>query len=249
MKLIHKFKSTNFNSRKNGKILFIIIHYTALKNHREAISYLCNTKNKVSSHYLISQDGDIYNLVDEKKRAWHAGLSFWQGYEDLNSSSIGIELDFSKNKNNNEYSKKMIKSLISLLSSLKEKYHIKNSNILGHSDVAPFRKKDPGPKFPWQILIRNNLAINPNDKNPFKIQNVKKWLIYNKINTNKKIIIFILSCIGYDTFNIKDNNYLISKIIIAYQTRFIKSNITGKADDVTVNILIKHFLNYLLTKN
>ena len=94
MKLIHKFKSPNFDKRASSKILFIIIHYTALKNYREAISYLSDPKNKVSSHYLISQTGAIFNLVSSKNRAWHAGISYWDGITDLNSTSIGIELDF-----------------------------------------------------------------------------------------------------------------------------------------------------------
>ena len=115
MKLIHKFKSPNFDKRKNSKILFIIILYTALKNYREAISYLSDPKNKVSSHYLISQTGAIFNLVSEKNRAWHAGISYWDGITDLNSTSIGIELDFSNYKKNKNYSKKMINSLVKLL--------------------------------------------------------------------------------------------------------------------------------------
>ena len=121
MKLIHKYKSPNFNKRKSDNIIFIIIHYTAIKYCKDAISHLCDKKNKVSTHFVISQEGKIFNLVDESKRAWHAGLSFWDGYRDINSLSIGIELDFSNNKINNSFSKDMISSLIVLLKKLKKK--------------------------------------------------------------------------------------------------------------------------------
>ena len=103
MKYIHKFKSLNFNKRKSKEIKFIIIHYTALKSISESIKYLCEKNNKVSSHYIISKKGEIYNLVSEKKRAWHAGASYWNGLKDINSSSIGIELDYLPDEINTEY--------------------------------------------------------------------------------------------------------------------------------------------------
>ena len=101
MKLIHKFKSPNINIRESKKIKYLIIHYTALKDCSESLKYLCNRSKKVSSHYLISQQGDIYNLVSEKMRAWHAGISYWKSETDINSASIGIELDYSPNHTNN----------------------------------------------------------------------------------------------------------------------------------------------------
>ena len=248
MKLIHKYKSPNFNKRKKDKILFIIIHYTALKNYEEAITYLCNPKNKVSSHYLISQKGKIFNLVDEKKRAWHAGISFWNGHRDLNSLSIGIELDFSENKINNHYSKHMISSLIVLLKKLKKKYNIDKKNILGHSDIAPFRKKDPGGKFPWYELQKLNIVFNPNQKNKYKNNIIINWFYKNKINSNNKIALFILAIIGYNTFEFNHNSHSLSKLILVYQNHFMQFNKTGKIDNKTLNFMINHFLNKTLTK-
>ena len=93
MKLIHKFKSLNFDKRNNKKISYIILHYTALPSIDESINFLCKAENKVSCHYIISQSGKIYNLVDEKKRAWHSGQSYWLEEKDLNSASIGITTD------------------------------------------------------------------------------------------------------------------------------------------------------------
>merc|ERR1711991_427801 len=108
----------------------IIIHYTALKNTSEAISYLCNKEKKVSSHYLISQNGKIYKLVDDKYRAWHAGKAFWQDVTDINSISIGIELDYSPSGKNNKYTYKMIFSLKKLIQEIQKKYDIGKNNIL-----------------------------------------------------------------------------------------------------------------------
>ena len=130
MKYITKYKSPNYNSRNKSKIQLIIIHYTALSNSKEAISYLCTKENKVSAHYLISQDGEIYYLVNERFRAWHAGQSYWQDIVDINSFSIGIELDYNPNGKNNKFSSKMISSLIKLILKIKNKYKINKKKYL-----------------------------------------------------------------------------------------------------------------------
>ena len=126
MKLIHKFKSLNFDSRIGKKVSYIILHYTALPSIDESISFLCKAENKVSCHYIISQSGKIYNLVNEKKRAWHAGKSYWLEEKDLNSISIGIELDFSPNHNNNKLQVCNSMKLISLISELLKLTFCKN---------------------------------------------------------------------------------------------------------------------------
>jgi len=159
MKLIHKFKSPNFNQRKSNKINLIVIHYTALKSISESIKYLSSKKNKVSSHYVISRNGEIYNLVSEKNRAWHAGESYWQGNFDINSFSIGIELDYSPLEKNDIFGSSLTYSLIKLLKKLIKKHKITPENILGHSDVAPYRKIDPGQKFPWNLLEHYNISF------------------------------------------------------------------------------------------
>ena len=122
MKFINKYKSVNFNLRKKGhKIKYIILHYTAIKSDYKAIQHLIYKKNKVSSHFLVNKKGKIFSLVDLKKRAWHAGQSFWKGDRDINSSSIGIELDNTGHYINFErYTKNQIDSLIKLLNFLKK---------------------------------------------------------------------------------------------------------------------------------
>ena len=171
MKLIHNFKSPNFDDRKSNNIEIIVIHYTALSSISNSLKYLCSKKNKVSSHYIISQEGKIYSLVSEKKRAWHAGQSYWRGNTDINSISIGIELDFSPSDINNKFTLKLNSALIFLLTKLLKKYRISNENILGHSDIAPYRKIDPGKYFPWQMLENKKLSYRPQLLNRSDIKN------------------------------------------------------------------------------
>ncbi len=250
MKLIHKFKSPNFNERKSNKINLIIIHYTALKSISESIKFLCDKKNKVSSHYVISASGNIYNLVPEKKRAWHAGQSNWKGKIDINSNSIGIELDYSPNNINIKFPKRQIFSLIQLLKKLIKKYNINNQNILGHSDVAPYRKIDPGKYFPWYLLEEKRLSFEIKlikDKNIIK-NLINKWLIKNKFNSKKKIILFMLSYIGYDISLSINNNLYFNQLILIYSSRFryYKNYYYNKKK--IFNVIELHFINVLLTK-
>jgi len=251
MKLIHNFKSPNFNDRKSNKIEIIVIHYTALNSISDSLKYLCSKKNKVSSHYLISQSGKIFNLVSEKKRAWHAGQSFWRGNTDINSVSIGIELDYSPSQKNNKFSLRLNSALISLLRKLLSKYKIKTENILGHSDIAPYRKIDPGKHFQWQTLENKQLS--------YKVQFVKrsdidkklinKWFDKNKFNSIRKKILFMLNFIGYDVSLASKNKIYFNQLIDAYSNHYkiYKNHYYNKKK--IFNVIELHFLNIVLTKN
>ena len=248
MKYITEYKSPNYNSRNNSKIKLIIIHYTALKNTSEAILFLSKKEKKVSSHYLISQDGDVYYLVNEKFRAWHAGVAFWQDNTDINSISIGIELDYSPYGMNNKFSFKMMSSLKRLIIKIQKKYKISKKNILAHSDVSPYRKKDPGKYFPWRTLSTSNIIFNLKKikKSDFKI--MEEWFYKNNFKSKKKIIIFSLALIGYDTRDVfcKPNKY--NKLILAYKTRHM-NHIENMKNKSIYFILIQHLYKFLLTKN
>ena len=150
--IYNKFKSGNYDQRKCD-ISLIIIHFTETKTFNEALNLLTSLDRKVSSHYLIDKSGDIFNLVDLDKRAWHAGESMWGNYDDINSRSIGIEIVNSGEVIKEDYTNKQINSLSVLLNSLLKDYNIEN--ILGHSDIAPTRKIDPGVHFPWQKIYQN----------------------------------------------------------------------------------------------
>ena len=248
MKYITKYKSPNYNSRRNSKIQLIIIHYTALKNILDAVSYLCKKEKKVSSHYLISQNGRVYNLVEDKFRAWHAGESYWQEITDINSISIGIELDYSTSGKNNKFPSKMINSLKKLILKLQKNYQINKNAILAHSDIAPFRKKDPGKNFPWQSLSSSKLILNLKKLKKIELKIMEKWFNKHNLKSKKQKIILALSLIGYDTREVYKNNKLYNKLIKAYRIRYLNSKDIIKNKSI-YDTLIKHLFNFLLTKN
>ena len=248
MKYITKYRSPNYNSRNNSKIKLIIIHYTALKDYKYAISYLCSKEKKVSAHYLISQDGLVYALVEDKFRAWHAGQAYWQGITDINSISIGIELDYNPYGKNNKFTYKMLSSLKILLLKIKKKYKINKNNILAHSDVAPFRKKDPGEHFPWTSLSSSKLILNFKKIKKNEIIVLEKWFKNYKIKSKKNIIIISLSLLGYDTRQIHKNTKLYNKLIRAYRIRYI-NKIDYAKKNIIYETVLKHLFKKLLTKN
>jgi Negative regulator of beta-lactamase expression len=221
--------SINFDLKKRNKksIKFIIIHYTGMKNESDAIKRLCDSKSKVSSHYFIKNNGDLLNLVPDLYNAWHSGKSSWKKFESLNRYSIGIEINNPGHEfKYKRYSFKQISSLIKLLKVLKKKYKIKKQNILGHSDISPNRKKDPGEKFPWKKLARKKLC-------KWHTLNENKIKIYRnlKSNTNdEKLFLNNLNKIGYSKkFSTR---YRITKInlVKAFQRRYRQSLINGKID-------------------
>ena len=150
--IYNKFKSVNYDQRKFD-ISLIIIHFTETKTFTDALNLLTSKERKVSCHYLIDKSGDIFNLVDLDKRAWHAGDSMWGNYDDINSRSVGIEIVNSGEIITENYTSKQLGSLSDLLIKLLKEYNIEN--ILGHSDIAPIRKIDPGVHFPWQKIYKN----------------------------------------------------------------------------------------------
>ena len=152
---INKIKCLNYEKSNKRSIKYIIIHFTGMKNQKLAIKRLQSKVAKVSSHYIISKNGKIFQLVNDLDIAWHAGKSKWENDINLNSKSLGIEL---VNNGYEEYPYKQIKNLISLIKYLKKKYKIKKKYVLGHSHIAPDRKTDPGPLFPWFLLHKYGLS-------------------------------------------------------------------------------------------
>ncbi len=151
------FASENFEIRpKNTTISSIVIHFTEMDNFLEAIERLTKPLYKVSSHYAIQKDGTIYELVSPYLKAWHAGISSWRNKNSINDFSIGIELD---NNGKEEFSDKLMLSLIALCHKLIKDFPIEQPFIVGHSDVAPDRKVDPGCFFNWHLLNQNNIGI------------------------------------------------------------------------------------------
>ena len=225
--------SPNFSEKKRDskKIRFLIFHYTGMKKESQAIRRLTDINSEVSSHYLIKYNGEIITLVPELYISWHAGVSFWKNFQSLNKNSIGIEISNpGHNFKYKKFSKKQINSILLLSKFLTKKYKIKPQNILGHSDVAPNRKKDPGEKFPWELLFNNKVGLWHNlDKKiiakyrNLKISNLEKKLFYKNILK-----------IGYSEKNFKNlelrKMQCVKILTKAFQRRFRQDLINGIAD-------------------
>ena len=251
MKFIEKYKSLSFGIRKKDSSLnYIIIHYSAIKSYKEALSYLSERKNKVSSHFFINKSGEIFYLVDLKNRAWHAGRSYWKGIIDINSESIGIEMDNSGHHYDFEnYNPKQIKSLIRLLKYISKRFNINKQNVLGHSDISPYRKIDPGERFPWKKLNKNNLSFLPNKLLRNKKNKIERYLEKKIDNRNKKYrLLYMLNKIGYDIRAAKKDKKKYYMLIKAYQMHYRQSLVSGKLDLETYNLILSHY-NEVLTND
>ena len=238
--------SPNFNSIKRNpkQIKFLIFHYTGMKKENDAIKKLTKIQSEVSSHYFIKNNGDIILMVPDLYIAWHAGKSSWRNYKSLNKFSIGVEIN---NPGHNLYykkfSQKQISSILKLSKFLINKYNIEPKNILGHSDIAPNRKKDPGEKFPWKYFAKNKIGFWHSLSSDLLKKNRQV-----KVNNEDKILFFNnLYKIGYSR-NFSKNlnkNYHLSSIIKAFQRRFRQELINGKIDKecliISNNLIKKHY--------
>ena len=200
--------SPNFNERK-CPVSMIVLHYTVIPTCEEALVRLSETTNaagKVSAHYLVDRDGSIYNLVDESKRAWHAGLGSWAGLDDINSRSIGIEIvnvGLTEDGNREPFPNAQIYAVIKLCKDIQTRYNISPCNIVGHSDVAPARKQDPGEAFPWKTLAEAGVGI---------------WT--DEFVDSDDDLAKVLSDIGYDVNDLE-------KAKVAFQRHFYPQGLNG----------------------
>jgi len=235
MKIIFDF-SPNYNNslRIPRDIKFVIIHYTGMQSEIESIKRLKDTKYKVSCHYLVNRKGKIIQMVNDRNIAWHAGKSQWGRFVNLNKNSIGIELiNRGHEFGYQNFTSEQINSLLKLCKTLKKKYSIKKENFLGHSDIAPLRKIDPGEKFPWKKLSTHNFGRwYKNKKN-----NLKK-------EKNKIDVLFFknLKKLGYRYFSIYKRSVKDKRVIKTFQQHYLPQNVTGVIDQKTYKI--SHFLTH-----
>jgi len=227
-KIINYSLNFNSNKRKSKQIEFLIFHYTGMRKESDAINRLTNIQSEVSSHYLIQRNGTINVMVPDLYVAWHAGKSSWKSFKSLNKNSIGIEISNPGHENKYiNFSKKQIQSILYLSKSLMKKYNIQSSNILGHSDIAPFRKKDPGEKFPWKYLAKFGIGKWHSLSNKILKKNRMKKISINE----EKIFYKSLFKIGYSK-KILNKKTLVS----AFQRRFRQELINGKIDQESLLI-------------
>ncbi|MDA7453736.1 N-acetylmuramoyl-L-alanine amidase [Candidatus Pelagibacter ubique] len=229
--------SPNFNPKKrtSKQIKFIIFHYTGMKSESDALKRLTEIQSGVSCHYLIKNNGEIVKIVPDLYIAWHAGKSSWKNYKSLNQNSIGIEITNPGHEYGyKNFTQKQITTLVKLSKFLIKKYKINPKNILGHSDIAVLRKKDPGEKFPWEYLAKNKIGIWHTLNKQDLLKNRK--LKISKVEEN--IFFRNLFKIGYSkTFpkNIGRNKYLI-ELIKSFQRRFRQELVDGKIDQESLLI-------------
>lgn len=219
--LIHReVPSPNWNERKLP-ITMVVIHYTGMPSGAEALARLCDPAAQVSAHYLIDEDGTVARLVPEDKRAWHAGQSYWRGVTDINSASIGIELVNPGHEHGyRPFSDAQMEALIPLLDEIVHRHKIEPANVVGHSDIAPARKLDPGELFDWDTLARYQLAL------------AKPRLRMRLIYDNDSAFYLALERFGYD---IADG----PAAIRAFERRWRPHRITGAIDGQTGALLFE----------
>ena len=203
--------SPNFDERHGGqKPSLIVLHYTSMDSAEAALDRLSDPASKVSCHYLIDEKGNIYTMVDEEKRAWHAGVSGWQGKDDVNSRSIGIEIS---NRDNLPYTNEQLFSLALLCRDIQHRHNIPPENVIGHSDVAPGRKIDPGEHFPWAKMARHDIGRwpAPGIKDKFNAAAVAK---------SPRRLKALFKEAGYPVEAFGKNKPALKDIIFAFQQRY-----------------------------
>lgn len=217
MSVIKREPSPNFDDRR-FPVDMLVLHYTGMQTGEAALERLCDPEASVSSHYLVHEDGQVFALVDEDKRAWHAGVSRWQGDEDINSRSIGIEIvngghDWPLEDGRlPPYPAEQVEAVIDLCRAIIQRWDIPQTRIVGHSDIAPVRKRDPGEHFPWARLAQAGVGV---------------WPL--ALPTSDISIKRALEMIGYD---IED----LPAAIAAFQRRWRPARVDGRDDPETRSI-------------
>ena len=222
--------SPNHDERQVGAPDMILLHYTGMQSADAALARLCDTKARVSSHYLVYEDGKIAQLVPEDRRAWHAGVSFWAGETDINSRSIGIEIvnpghDFGYP----DFPKRQIAAVIALCRGIIARRAIPRDRVLAHSDVAPNRKQDPGEKFPWRLLADSGVGLWVE---PVAISD---WLslVPGDSGENVTELQKSLAEYGYGIEATGSYDSATKDVVTAFQRHFRQAQVDGMADNST----------------
>lgn len=210
--LVHRERpSPNWNERQLP-VSMVVLHYTGMPTAESALERMCDPAAEVSAHYMIDEDGTVTRLVSESKRAWHAGRSYWRGISDINSASIGIELVNPGHEwGYRPFTEAQMDSLLPLLADIVERHDIPRANVVGHSDIAPSRKQDPGELFDWELLADYGLAL--------PAPRLKMRLVYDEPGA----FFLALERFGYD---ITDGR----AAIMAFQRRWRPRCIDGELD-------------------
>ncbi|MEM9963715.1 MAG: N-acetylmuramoyl-L-alanine amidase [Asticcacaulis sp.] len=224
--------SPNFNERK-GPPDMVVLHYTGMETAEAALARLCDAAAQVSAHYVVDEDGTIYSLVPEERRAWHAGVSHWKGERDINGVAIGIEIVNPGHEfGYRAFPDVQIDAVIGLLDGIRERWDIPDYRILGHSDVAPERKQDPGERFPWDRLAAHGhgLWVEP-DLPPEGVMGPP--LDVGDVGPGVFALQAALGKLGYDILPGGPYDAQTKAIVTAFQRHWVQSRIDGCADALT----------------
>ena len=230
--------SPNFNERRGGgPVDTIVLHYTGMKSATESLARMCDPAAEVSAHYLIEEDGAVIRLVEEDKRAWHAGRGFWRGETDINSRSVGIEIQNPGHEHGYvDFPEAQIGALILLMQGIFQRHPIDLRKVIAHSDLAPLRKTDPGEKFPWPRLKADGLCLYPEPGGLSQTGNLPT----KTENALQAEILENLAAIGYEIDPIQEpgtgKNHA---ALVAFQRRFRPEAVNGEPDDETRRLLIE----------
>lgn len=227
--------SPNFNDRKLP-VSILVLHYTGMESGEAALSRMRSAEAEVSAHYMVEEDGRVFRLVDESQRAWHAGVSSWNGVTDVNSASIGIEIvngghDFGLP----DFPDVQINALIPLCKRILSEHEIPAQNVVGHSDIAPGRKDDPGEKFPWQGLAAAGIGLWPGEGNG------DTRILFEPENRDRGIALLQrgLAGIGYGIEIDGVMSERSVKVVKAFQRRFRPEAVTGIVDMETYDLVAR----------
>jgi N-acetylmuramoyl-L-alanine amidase len=228
--------SPNHSERKNGALPdMIVLHYTGTRDNEAALKALCNPTSDVSAHYVVLQDGIVVQLVAEARRAWHAGLSSWGGEADVNSCSIGIEIANPGHEYGYpDFPRRQIAAVTVLCRSILARHNIRADRVLGHSDVAPLRKQDPGEKFPWKVLAHSGVGLWVN---PAPLTQSGPIYVLGETNPAIEEAQRLLAKYGY---NVTPTGYLdgtTRDALAAFQRHFRPMRVDGVVDVSTIATL------------
>ncbi|MDR7132338.1 N-acetyl-anhydromuramyl-L-alanine amidase AmpD [Algoriphagus sp. 4150] len=229
--------TTNFGIRKPN---YVIIHHTAQDSLAQTLATFTLSRTQVSSHYVIGRDGEIVQMLNDYLRSWHAGKGRWGNDTDLNSSSIGIELD---NNGSEPFTTAQIESLLVLLKRLKWKYGIPTANFIGHSDIAPSRKVDPSIYFPWKKLAEEGFGLWYDEEVVFPVLGHQENVFYpiettDSLQENRLDPVLALRIIGYDVRDAK-------AAIRSFKLHFIQRDVDSELTETDKRILDNLYKKYL----
>jgi N-acetylmuramoyl-L-alanine amidase len=226
--------SPNIGERRGGgRIDFLILHYTGLESARRSIDVLCDPRCEVSCHYLIDDDGAVVQMVGEADRAWHAGLSSWHGVEDINSHSIGIEIQNPGHENGYPiFPESQMEAVEALAGDIIRRHGIRPENVLAHSDIAPQRKIDPGEKFDWERLARVGIGhwVHPR---PLTAPPIVASLDDPRPDEGVAVVQELLATYGYRVGRDGILDVPTKKVIAAFQRHFRPQRVDGLPDEST----------------